>query len=125
METRSVSRPRYHRSRHRAASLLIAAFLAGTPLVGCGGEGTSTRCSLSSCIVTFQRGVDANVNILGAELRLVDVTGDQATVEVAGQQVQLQVNQRTQLGGWQLSLLRVTEQQVVVEITQGGGEGGG
>ena len=109
----------------RAASLLIATFLAGTALVGCGGEGTSTQCSLNSCTVTFQRGVDAHVNILGAELRLLGVTGDQANLEVAGQQVRLQVNQRTQVGGFDVSLQEVTEQQVVVQITQGGGEGGG
>lgn len=118
-----MPRPGYRRSRHRTASLLAAAFLAAMALVSCGGEGTSTRCSLNSCTVTFQRGVDAHVQILGAELRLVDVTGDQATVEVAGQQVQLQVNQRTQVGGFEVSLQEVTEQQVVIEITQGGGGG--
>ena len=118
METRSLP-------LRRTARLLVAAFLAAMALVGCGGEGTSTQCSLNSCTVTFQRGVDAHVQILGAELRLVDVTGDQATLEVAGQQVRLQVNQRTQVGGFELSLQQVTEQQVVVQITQGGGDGGG
>ncbi len=94
------------------------------PLAGCGGEGTSTRCSLSDCTVTFQRGVDANVSIFGAELRLVGAGDNQATVEVAGQQVQLQVDQAAQVGGFEVRLTELTDQQAVVQVTQGGGEGG-
>lgn len=113
------------RPRHRIAGLLVAGTLAVLPLAGCGGEGTSTRCSLSACTVTFQRGVDANLSILGAELRLVGAGDNQATVEVGGQQVQLQVDQAAQVGGFEVRLTQLTDQQAVVQVTQGGGDGGG
>ncbi len=112
------------RPRHRIAGLLAAGILAVMSLASCGGEGTSTRCSLSDCTVTFQRGVDANISILGADLRLVGADDNQATVEVAGQQVQLQVNQAAQVGGFEVRLTQLTDQQAVVQVTQGGGEGG-
>ena len=50
---------------------------------------------------------------------------NQATVEVAGQQVQLQVDQAAQVGGFEVRLTELTDQQAVVQVTQGGGDGGG
>ena len=113
------------RPRHRIAGLLAAGALTVVPLASCGGEGTSTRCSLSDCTVTFQRGVDANISILGADMRLVGAGDNQATLEVAGQQVQLQVDQAAQVGGFEVRLTQLTEQQAVVQVTQGGGGEGG
>lgn len=109
---------------HRAAGLLVVAVLALAPLAGCGGDTTSTRCSLTQCTVTFQRGVDASVGILGAEVRLVGVSGDVATLDVGGQQVQLQVGEGVQVGGFQVVLRELTDRQAVVVISQGGGDGG-
>lgn len=112
------------RVRHRTVGVVIAALLVTVPLAGCGGEGTSTDCSLSQCTVTLDRGVDTSARILGLEVRLVDVSGDQAALEVAGQQLRLQVDQQAQVAGFQVTLQELTDQQAVVEISQGGGEGG-
>lgn len=95
------------------------------PLAGCGNEGTSTDCSLSQCTVTLERGVDGSARILGLEVRLVDVSGDQAVLDVGGQQLRLRVGQQAQIAGFQVSLQELTEQQAVVRISPGGGEGGG
>lgn len=43
------------RMRHRIARVLVAAVLATMPLAGCGGEGSSTDCSLTQCTVTLDR----------------------------------------------------------------------
>lgn len=109
----------------RGPGLLVAAVLALAPLTACGGESTSTQCSLTQCTVTLQRGVDASAGILGVELRLVDVSGDVVTLDVGGQQVQLRVDQGVQVGGFQVVLQELTDTEVVVAISQGGGDGGG
>lgn len=110
--------------RMRGAGVLLAvALLAGCGGSGGDGGGTSTDCSLTGCEVTLDRGVDQEASILGVGVRLVDVTGDQATLEVGGQQVQLQVDQSAQVAGFDVRLLRLTDQEAVVEISRGGGEG--
>lgn len=111
--------------RHRIARVLVAAVLAAMPLAGCGGEGSSTDCSLTQCTVALDRNGDSTARVLGVEVRLVDVRGDQATLDVGGQQLQLQVNQQTQIAGFQVSLQELTEQQALVRISPGGGDGGG
>ncbi len=113
-----------HRVRHRSAGIIVAVLLATMSLAGCGGEGSSTDCSLTQCTVTLDRTGDSTASILGAEVRLVGVSGDEATLDVAGQQLQLQVNQQAQIAGFQVSLQELTEQQAVVRISQGGGDGG-
>ncbi|MBC8090814.1 MAG: hypothetical protein H7Y15_02520, partial [Pseudonocardia sp.] len=57
------------------AIVLVATVLVGAgALAGCGGgEGTSTSCTLNACTVTFDRGVDTSVSVLGIDARLVDV----------------------------------------------------
>lgn len=110
--------------RFRRVAGVFVATLLSVPLAGCGGEGTSTQCSLTECTVTLQRGVDAQVGILGADVRLVDVAGDVVTLEVAGSQVQLRVNEGVQVAGFQVELVELTDSEAVVRISQGG-EGGG
>lgn len=121
-----MSRPRaQYRPHHRTAGILVAALLAVLSLAGCGGEGSSTECSLTQCTVTLDRTGDSTARILGVAVRLVGVSGEQATIEVAGQQLRLQVNQQAQIAGFQLTLQELTAQQAVVRISQGGGDGGG
>lgn len=118
------SNPVQHRMRHRSAAIVVAALLATMPLAGCGGEGSSTDCSLTQCTVTLDRGGDSATRILGVEVRLVGVSGDTATLDVAGQQLQLQVDQQAQIAGFQVSLQELTQQHAVVRISQGGDGGG-
>src|SRR4051794_16238322 len=96
--------------RVRLALAALTGALAGVlALSGCSGSGTigangstatvsatasgsssgdsDVDCDLSGCTVTLQRGVNAGVSVLGLEIRLTGVTGDQATLRVGGQQV--------------------------------------
>ena len=69
--------------RRRAAGLFAAVALGLAALAGCSSEGVDTSCSLDSCTLTFDRGVSASANILGVEVKLVDATDDQVTLDVA------------------------------------------
>ena len=119
------SRRAQYRPLHRTVVIVVAAVLAILAPAGCGGEGSQTSCSLTQCTVTLDRSGDSAAQILGVEVRLVGVSGERATLEVAGQQLQLQVNQQAQLAGFQVSLQDLTERHAVVRISQGGGDGGG
>ena len=95
--------------------------LVGLTLAGCGGEGTSTSCNLDSCTVTFERGVDAKAEILGVEARLVRVKGEDVTLEVAGSEVTAPLGQPVNVEGFQVEVKEVTESDVKVKISAGGG----
>lgn len=92
--------------------------LAAPVLAGCGGDGAKTSCSLTACTVTFDRGSDAKVSVLGVEAKLVSVQGDQVTVSVADQQVTVPVNQTADAGGFTVGVQSVTADQVVVQISK-------
>lgn len=95
------------------AALAIGAVL----LAGCGSEGVSTNCRVDSCTLTFQRGVEASANVLGVEAKLVGVDGNQATVEVAGEQIAIWTDEpATEVAGLAVRLERVNDREVVVRI---------
>jgi hypothetical protein len=103
----------------RAAGLLAGLALGAALLAGCSSEGASTDCGLDSCTITFDRGVEASATILGVEAKLVGAEGDQVTVEVAGEQLSLTVGQQaTEVGGFQVNLESVTEQNVVIRVSR-------
>jgi hypothetical protein len=103
----------------RLAGLLAGAALGLAVLAGCGAEGTDTSCGLDACTVTFQRGVDASVDLLGVQAKLIGVEGDRATVEVAGERLQLTVGQQAvQAGGLSVSLNSVTDTQVAIRVAK-------
>ncbi|WP_200209954.1 hypothetical protein [Micromonospora coerulea] len=103
----------------RAAGLLAGLTLGAALLAGCSSEGASTDCGLDACTVTFDRGVDASANIFGVEAKLIGAEGDQVTVEVAGEQLSLTAGQQaTEVGGFQVSLDSVTEQQVQIRVAR-------
>ncbi|MFI5956641.1 hypothetical protein [Cryptosporangium sp. NPDC051539] len=104
-------------ARRRLGALTAAAVLAVGLLAGCGGDNSQTNCDLNSCTITFQRGVDASVSVLGVEAKLVNVRNSQATVEVAGQQVTVPVGQDAQSEGFNVSVQSITADQVVVDIS--------
>jgi hypothetical protein len=93
----------------------------GLALTGCGGEGTTTNCTLDSCTVTFDRSVDAKAQILGVEARLVKVKGKDVTLEVAGTEVTAPVGQPVDVNGFQVEVQEVTDSEVKVKISGGGG----
>ncbi|MGH3660430.1 MAG: hypothetical protein ACRDTQ_01035 [Micromonosporaceae bacterium] len=100
---------------------MFAALLMGLALVGCGGEGTSTDCNLNSCTVTFDRSVDAKAEVLGVEAKLVGVKGQDVTLEVAGNEVTAPVGQPVDVEGFKVEVTEVTDSEVVVKISGGGG----
>lgn len=93
----------------------------GLALAGCGGEGTTTDCTLDSCTVTFDRSVDAKAEILGMEARLVKVKGQDVTLEVAGTEVTAPLGQPIDVEGFQVEVQEVTDSEVKVKISTGGG----
>ncbi|MEU5564076.1 hypothetical protein [Micromonospora musae] len=107
----------------RAAASLAGLALGVALLAGCSSEGTDTDCSIAgSCTITFQRGVEASANILGVEAKLVGAEGEQVTVEVAGEQVTLLTGQQaTEVAGLSVTLDSVTDQEVKIRVSQGGG----
>ncbi|MFA1548093.1 hypothetical protein [Actinomadura chokoriensis] len=89
-------------------------------LAACGGENSKTSCNVSSCTVTFERGVDASASILGVEAELVKVQGQLVTLKVAGQTVTVPVGDGEQAEGFDISVQSVTKDSVVVKISNSG-----
>lgn len=103
----------------RWAAGFAALALGAALLAGCSSEGASTDCGLDACTVTFNRGVDARASFLGIDARLINAEGDRVTVEVAGEQVTLTVGeQATEVGGFAVTLERVTESEVAIEVAR-------
>lgn len=98
------------------APLLLLPFIAA-----CGGENTETDCNLNACTVTFNRGVEASASILGVKAELVSVQGNNVTMKVAGQQLTVPVDGQQEADGFNVAVQSVTEDKVVVKISQGGG----
>ena len=115
--THAMARP----GRIRLLLGLIVALFAGLLLVGCGGEGTTTSCDLQSCTVTFDRGVDAKVEVLNVEVKLVKVEGQNVTLEIAGNEVTAPVGQSVEVSGFQVEVQEVTDSEVKVRIEGSGG----
>jgi hypothetical protein len=111
-----MNRPRTAR---RPAALVASALLGLALLSGCSSEAGSTSCNLDACTVTFNRGVDASVKVLGAEAKLVAAEGDKVVVEVAGERLSLTVGQpAAQVGGLAVSLDSVSDSNAVVRIAR-------
>ncbi|MDP9796332.1 hypothetical protein J2S43_004844 [Catenuloplanes nepalensis] len=96
---------------------LLGAVLA-LSLAACSGEGYDTQCGLDQCTVTFDRGANASASVLGIEAKLVEVQGQVATFEVAGEQIGLTVGQAaTEVGGFLVQLESLTDTQAAIEIS--------
>ncbi|MFI7578655.1 hypothetical protein [Micromonospora sp. NPDC049497] len=103
----------------RAAGLLAGLALGVAVLAGCSSEGADTDCGLDACTVTFDRGVNAEANILGVEAKLVGAQDDQVTVEVAGEQLTLTKGQQAaEVAGLNVTLDSVTDQNVTIRVAR-------
>lgn len=111
-----------HRGSRLAAVALLAVlgFTGATTLAGCSGEGATTSCSSTSeCTITFDRNADtAKVNILGAEISVVSATDSTVTLNVAGQEVTVNANASTSIGGLTLTVDQITNDDIVVKVTR-------
>jgi acyl-coenzyme A thioesterase PaaI-like protein len=107
-------------TRRTLAAALLAAFALGA--VGCSSEGAQTECTTSSCTITFDRKAEeARVSVLGIDARLVKVEGNRATIEVGGQRVIVPADGQAQAGDFTVSVREVTDAEVVVKVSRGGG----
>ncbi|WP_163505667.1 hypothetical protein [Fodinicola acaciae] len=99
---------------------VLLATLALAFAAGCGGNsnGTATNCTTSGCTITFDQGVNAEANILGVKAKLVGVQGQQVTVEVAGQRVQVTAGQPVEVSGLKVTVQEITSEKVVLHVTQ-------
>jgi hypothetical protein len=101
----------------RAATLAAGVVLTAGVLSGCSSDGASTSCGVDACTVTFDRGADAKVNVLGVDAKLVGADGDNVTVEVAGERLTLTTGQQAaEAGGLYVSVDSVTDSEVKVRI---------
>ena len=83
---------------------------------------TGTSCTWSGCTVVLQQGVDARTSVLGVPVELVGVTGNQVTLKVANQQVDVPLDPNTsaKVGGLAVSVQSVDKDRVVLKVTAGG-----
>ena len=110
-----------HRGSRVAAVALLAVLGTGAAtLAGCSGEGATTSCSSTSeCTVTFDRKADtAKVNILGVEVSVVSATDSAVTLNVAGQEVTVNANASTSIGGLTINVNQITDDDIVVKVTR-------
>lgn len=108
-------------ARLRTVGLLAAFMLGLATLAGCGSEGVDTSCSLNACTLTFDRGVSAKASVLGMDVKLVGVENGQVDLEVAGQRVNLNRGQTERAGAFDVTLQKMTEDEVVVQVARAAG----
>jgi hypothetical protein len=105
----------------RVAVSAASAALAAVLLAGCSGDGSDVSCSLDSCDVTFDRGVDANASVLGVDVELVGVQNDQVTVKVADKEINVPVGDAAgtaEAGGLRFDVQEVTDSKVVMKVSK-------
>ena len=107
--------------RRFAALALTAALAGGGMLAGCSSDDADVSCSLNSCTVTMDRGVDASASVLGVDIKLVGVANGQVSLDVGGNKISVPVDSTgsTQVGGLNVSVQEVTGDKVVLRVTQG------
>ncbi|NUS42939.1 MAG: hypothetical protein HOQ24_04530 [Mycobacteriaceae bacterium] len=105
--------------RSLALSLFAVPALLG--LTGCSadGPGTKSDCDLTGCTVTFDRGVDASVKVLGVEAKVVAVNGNTVTMKVGNQQVDVPVGETEPSNGMSVTVKELTNDKVTVKIATG------
>jgi hypothetical protein len=104
----------------RLAALLTSALLGLAVLSGCSSD--NVDCGLDNCTVTLDRSVNASASVLGVEAKFVSADANTATLEVAGEQIQLTKGQQAvDVGGLQVALDNVTSDNVVFRVSRAGG----
>lgn len=116
-----MSRRRTPRGLARRGVALAAGLVLATVPAGCSSNGASTDCGLDECIVTFDRGVQAEASVLGVDARFVSAQDGVVTVEVAGERLSLSTDgQGTEVGGLWVSVHSADEEHVAIRIGRSG-----
>ncbi|MEU1981311.1 hypothetical protein [Nocardia sp. NPDC019395] len=105
--------------RLTAAALLVAAAALGVSACTATGSGATSECEVSGCTVTFDRGVNAKVSVLGVDAELAGVEGETARIKVAGQEVVVPMGSTEQAQGLDLTVREITQDKVVVQLSTG------
>jgi hypothetical protein len=101
----------------RLSALFASAALAAALLAGCSDD--NVNCGVDSCTVTMDRSTDASASVLGVEAKFISADANTVTLEVAGEQVQLTKGQQAvDVGGLQVSLASITQDQISVQISR-------
>ena len=114
---------RAYRSRRILAG--SAAVLAlGTGLIaGCSTKNADVSCSGDTCTATFNRNADSQVSVLGVDIKLADVQGDKAVIDVDGRSVTVPVGQKADVlnGQFTVEVKQVSQDDVVVQVSRNSG----
>ncbi|WP_227996468.1 hypothetical protein [Nocardia australiensis] len=108
-------------SVRRLIVLCLLTLLAPFAVAACTieGSGAKSECDTSGCTVTFNRGVNAKVSVLGVDAELVAVDGNQTTLKVGGQEVTVPVGHSQSAEGIAITVQDVTDEKVVVKFSTG------
>lgn len=100
---------------HRRLATVAAALVIGLGgLTACSSDNVS--CSTNACTVTFDRGVEAESSVLGVKVKLVGVDNGVVKVKVSGTTVSVPVDGSAQAQGFDISVQKVTDSQVVIRV---------
>ncbi|WP_280234478.1 hypothetical protein [Nocardia cyriacigeorgica] len=83
------------------------------------GDGYTSECKVEGCLITFERGVDAEASVLGLKIKVVKVEGNTVSLSVGGQEVTVPVGESGSLDGNTISVREVTDDKVVINVSSG------
>ncbi|GAA2371505.1 hypothetical protein [Dactylosporangium salmoneum] len=98
----------------KIATFAVALVLALGGLTACSSD--NVDCTTDACTVTFDRGVQAESSVLGLKVELVGVDNGTVKLDVGGTTVSVPVDGSTQAQGFDISVQKVTDAEVVVRI---------
>lgn len=101
----------------RLAAVPVALVLALGGVAACSSD--NVECSTNACTVTFDRGVEASSSVLGVQVKLLGVDNGVVRLDVGGTTVSVPVDGSAQAQGFDISVQKVTDAEVVVRVQTG------
>ncbi|MDG6103497.1 hypothetical protein Daura_35625 [Dactylosporangium aurantiacum] len=98
----------------RLATVAAALAIGVGALTACSSD--NVDCTTNACTVTFDRGVEAESSVLGVDVKLVGVDNGVVKVDVGGTTVSVPVDGSTQAQGFDITVQKVTDSQVVIRV---------
>jgi hypothetical protein len=98
----------------RLATVAAALAIGLGALTACSSD--NVECTTSACTVTFDRGVEAESNVLGVDIKLVGVDNGVVKIDIEGTTVSVPVDGSTQAEGFDITVQKVTDSEVVVRV---------
>ena len=105
--------------RRIAVAGCLATLSLGVSACTATGAGATSECDVQGCTVTFDRGVDAKISVLGVDAELAAVEGNVVTLKVAGQEVTVPMGSTESAQGLDLTVREITQEKVVVQLSTG------